>query len=76
MGGITIDIKGVHTKKEANKSIKNFEGLLKNLSGDRSLKLKVVMQVYCADCGTEFTTFPQLQKHMKATGHKDIPKKV
>ena len=77
--GIIVNIKGVHTEKEANEFIKNFEELLKDFSGDKSLKFKVAIvaiQVYCADCGAEFKTFAQLQKHMKATGHKDIPKKV
>jgi hypothetical protein len=73
--GIKVNIKGVHTEKETNEFIKNFEGLLKNFSGDKSLKFKVAIQVYCADCGTKFKTFTQLQNHMKATGHKDIPKR-
>lgn len=74
--GIIIDIKGVHTEKEANEFIKNFKGLLKDFSGDKSLKFEVAIQVYCADCEAEFKTFAQLRKHMKATGHKDIPKRV
>ena len=71
-----INIKGVHTKKEVDEFIKNFEELLKNASGDKSLKFKVAMQVYCADCRAKFKTFAQLRKHMKATGHKDVSKKV
>ncbi len=75
MSKINIDVKGVHTEKEAKEFIKNFEGLLKNVSGDKSLKFKVSVQVYCADCGAKFKTFAQLRKHMKATGHKDVPKR-
>ena len=71
---IKINLIGVHTEKETNEFIKNFEKLLKNFSGDKSLKFKVGVQVYCADCGVKFKTFAQLRKHMKATGHKDIPK--
>ncbi len=74
--GIKINLKGVHTEKETNEFIKNFEDLLKNFSGDKSLKFKVGVQVYCADCEEKFKTFTELRKHMKATGHKDIPKKV
>ena len=74
--GIKINLKGVHTEKETNEFIKNFEELLKNFSGDKSLKFKVAIQVYCADCGTEFKTFAQLRNHIRKTGHKDIPKKV
>lgn len=73
---INIDVVGVHTEKETNEYIKNFEELLKAFSGNKSLKFKVTIQVYCADCGSKFKTFMQLRKHMKATGHKDIPKKV
>jgi hypothetical protein len=76
MSKINVDVIGVHTEKSAEKFIKNFEGLLKSLNGDKSLKFKVSVQVYCADCGAKFKTFAQLRKHMKATGHKDIPKRV
>ena len=55
-----INIKGVHTEKETNEFIKNFERLIKDFSGDKSLKFKVSIQVYCADCKTEFKTFSQL----------------
>ena len=74
--GIKVNIKGVHTKKETIEFIKNFEELLKDFSGDKSLKFKVGVQVYCADCRTKFKTFTQLRKHMKETGHKDVSKKV
>ena len=76
MSKINIDVKGVHTEKRAEKFIKKFEGLLKSLNDDKSLKFKISVQAYCADCGAKFKTFAQLRKHMKATGHKDIPKKV
>jgi hypothetical protein len=70
--GIKIKVIGVQTGKEANRYTKCMEDLLKALSGDKNLKLKVaITRIYCATCNTEFKTFVQLRKHIKATGHTD-----
>lgn len=73
----TVALEGVHTKKETDVFMKNFEDLLKDVSGDKNLKVEhFIVRIYCATCGSKFKTFMQLQKHLKATRHRAIPKTV